>query len=73
MFSERQRIEASPSAAADNTMPSSSYNEEVGGVFTSRTYGGSADDMDYFLGEVTTILFSAFYWFDLFHYLNFNF
>ncbi|KAF8405312.1 hypothetical protein HHK36_010216 [Tetracentron sinense] len=52
MVSERQRIEASPSPAVDNTMPPPPSYEEVNGVYASQTYDGSSDSMDYFLGEV---------------------
>ncbi|KAJ4967501.1 hypothetical protein NE237_019350 [Protea cynaroides] len=52
MVSERQRIEASPNVAVDNSMsPPPSY-EEVNGVFTAKTFDGSTDGMGYFLGEV---------------------
>ncbi|KAK9270024.1 hypothetical protein L1049_025597 [Liquidambar formosana] len=52
MLSERQRIEASPSPAADNTMPPPPSYDEVNGFSASQTYDGSTDSMGYFLGEV---------------------
>lgn len=56
MMSERQRIEASPSPAANNSMPPPPSYDEVNGVFASQTYDGSTDGMGYFLGEVTIIM-----------------
>ncbi|KAF8410512.1 hypothetical protein HHK36_003042 [Tetracentron sinense] len=53
MVTERQRIEASPSPAVDNSMPPPPSYEEINGVFASQTYDGSTDSMGYFLGEVT--------------------
>ena len=54
MLSERQRIEASPSPAANNMPPPPLY-DEINGVFASQQYEGSTDGMGYFLGEVTLI------------------
>ncbi|KAF8377883.1 hypothetical protein HHK36_031271 [Tetracentron sinense] len=51
MISERQRIEASPSPAVDNSMPPPPSYEDINGVFTSQTYDGFTDSMGYFLGE----------------------
>ncbi|RZC55719.1 hypothetical protein C5167_014578 [Papaver somniferum] len=51
MVSERQRIEASPTPAVDNSMPPPSY-EQVNGVFASSAYDGVTDSISYFLGEV---------------------
>ncbi|OVA06168.1 Src homology-3 domain [Macleaya cordata] len=53
MVSERQRIEASPIPAVDNSMPPPPLYEEVNGVFASPAYDGATDSMEYFLGEVT--------------------
>ena len=50
MVSERQRIEAAPTAPVE-TPPPPSY-EEVNNVFTSPMQNGSSDEVDYFLGEV---------------------
>ncbi|XP_043709933.1 SH3 domain-containing protein 2-like [Telopea speciosissima] len=52
MVSERQRIEASPNVAVDNSMPPPPSYEEVNGVLAAQTYDGSTDSMGYFLGEV---------------------
>lgn len=53
MLSEHQRIEASPSPAAENnTMPPPPSYEEVNHDFTSETYDDLTDIRDYFLGEV---------------------
>uniref|UniRef100_A0A5B6ZTW8 Putative endophilin-A2-like isoform X2 n=1 Tax=Davidia involucrata TaxID=16924 RepID=A0A5B6ZTW8_DAVIN len=52
MFSDRQRIEASPSPATDNTMPPPPSYNEINVVFASQTYDGLIDGMGYFLGEV---------------------
>ncbi|XP_050363437.1 SH3 domain-containing protein 2-like [Argentina anserina] len=51
MLSEHQRIEASPSPAAANTMPPPPSYEEVNHDFTSETHDDSTDVRDYFLGE----------------------
>ncbi|XP_042502424.1 SH3 domain-containing protein 2 isoform X1 [Macadamia integrifolia] len=53
MVSERQRIEASPNVAVDNSMPPPPSYEEVNGGFVAQTYDGLTDSMGYFLGEVT--------------------
>ncbi|KAJ4964445.1 hypothetical protein NE237_024384 [Protea cynaroides] len=53
MVSERQRIEASPNVAVDNSMPPPPSYEEVNGVFAAQTYDGLTDGIGYFLGEVT--------------------
>lgn len=52
MLQERQRIEASPTAAAVSPMSSSPPHDEMNGVFASHRNDNSADNMDYFLGEV---------------------
>ncbi|CAK9148242.1 unnamed protein product [Ilex paraguariensis] len=52
MLSERQRIEASRSPAADNAMTPPPSIDEVNGVSASQAYGGSTDAMGYFLVEV---------------------
>lgn len=52
---ERQKIEASPSPAADNSMPPPPSYDEVSGIFVSETYNGSTDSVDYFLGEVSVM------------------
>lgn len=52
MLSEHQRIEASPSPAAENnTMPPPPSYEEVNHDFSSETYDDLTDIRDYFLGE----------------------
>lgn len=56
MLAERQRIESSPSPAANNAMPPPPSYDEVNNVFASQAYGESTDSMGYFLGEVTIIL-----------------
>nr|XP_043629449.1 SH3 domain-containing protein 2-like [Erigeron canadensis] len=48
MLSERQRIEAAPTAPE---MPPPPSYEEVNNVFTSPMQNGSNDEVDYFLGE----------------------
>lgn len=52
MVSERQRIEASPSPAADSQPPPPAPYEEPNGMFPPQSFEGSADSGDYFLGEV---------------------
>ncbi|PRQ27137.1 putative SH3 domain-containing protein [Rosa chinensis] len=51
MLSEHQRIEASPSPAAENTMPPPPSYEEVNHDFSSETHDDLTDIRDYFLGE----------------------
>ncbi|KAI3861523.1 hypothetical protein MKW98_000475 [Papaver atlanticum] len=51
MVSERQRIEAPTSPAADHSMPPPPSYDEVNGVSAS-AYEGVTDSMGYFLGEV---------------------
>lgn len=57
MLQERQRIEASPTAATVSPMSSSPpHHDENNGVFASqRNDNKSADNSDYFLGEVSVI------------------
>lgn len=54
MISERQRIEAAPTAPPPSvdTMPPPPAYEEVNGIYASQTHNGSTDAMGYFLGEV---------------------
>ncbi|KAL2346091.1 hypothetical protein Fmac_000091 [Flemingia macrophylla] len=52
MISERQRIEAPPTPAVDNSMPPPPSYEEVNGVYASQAHNGTTDSMGYFLGEV---------------------
>ncbi|KAI3736937.1 hypothetical protein L2E82_26926 [Cichorium intybus] len=52
MLQERQRIEASPMAAVTSPMSSSPPHHEINGVFASERKDNSADNTDYFLGEV---------------------
>ncbi|GAY52886.1 hypothetical protein WN944_029186 [Citrus x changshan-huyou] len=54
MLSERQRIEAAPTAPTPSvdTMPPPPAYEEVNGIYASQTHNGSTDAMGYFLGEV---------------------
>ncbi|KAK9051958.1 hypothetical protein SSX86_028586 [Deinandra increscens subsp. villosa] len=49
MVSERQRIEAAPTAPVE--MPPPPSYEEVNNAFTSPMENGSNDEVDYFLGE----------------------
>lgn len=56
MLSEHQRIEASPSPAAENTMPPPPSYEEVNHDFTSETHDDLTDIRDYFLGEVLILV-----------------
>ncbi|XP_060189353.1 SH3 domain-containing protein 2-like [Lycium barbarum] len=51
MMSERQRIEASPSSATDNSMPPPPAYAEVNGL-PFQSYDGSIDGTTYFLAEV---------------------
>lgn len=52
MMSERQRIEASPSSAINNSMPPSPSYTEVNGGLHFQSYDGSIDGTTYFLAEV---------------------
>lgn len=53
MSSERQRIEAAPtSPIMEEHMPPPPSYEEVNNVFTSPSFEGATDTIDYFLGEV---------------------
>lgn len=57
MVSERQKIEAPPTPAAENYMsppPPPSY-DEVNGVFASTSVNESVQSVDFFLGEVQNI------------------
>jgi hypothetical protein len=54
MVSERQKIEAPPTPAAENYMPPPpppSY-DEVNGAFASTSVNESVQPVDFFLGEV---------------------
>ena len=52
MVSERQKIEAPPTPAAENYMaPPPSY-DEVNGVFASTSVNETIQSVDFFLGEV---------------------
>lgn len=67
MSSERQRIEA-PSSPLSSTpevnMPPPPSYEEVSGVFASETFDVSAENVDYFLGEVTISHTDTFWYHD---------
>lgn len=52
LLSDRQRIEASSSVAAETSVPPPPSYEEINGSFASQTYDETADTIDYFLGEV---------------------
>lgn len=60
MMSERQRIEASPSSATDNTMPPPPSYTDVNGGLHFKSYDGSIDGTTYYLAEVMIILPLAF-------------
>lgn len=59
MLHERQRIEASPTAATASPMSFSPPHDENNGVFASKRNDNSADNTDYFLGEVTVIFYAV--------------
>lgn len=59
MLSERHRIEDSPSVAVSAMHSPPSY-EDISGVFASQSYNRSADNEDYFLGEVTDLFIAIF-------------
>ncbi|XP_006352058.1 SH3 domain-containing protein 2-like [Solanum tuberosum] len=52
MMLERQRIEASPSSATDNSMPPPPSYTEVNGGLHFKSYDGFIDGTTYFLAEV---------------------
>ncbi|KAG6529461.1 hypothetical protein ZIOFF_011659 [Zingiber officinale] len=52
MLSERQRIEASPSPAAENYMPPPPSYEEVNDIFVDSTTDVSTENVQFFLAEV---------------------
>lgn len=62
MLSERQRIEAAPTAPTPSvdTMPPPPAYEEVNGIYASQTHNGSTDAMGYFLGEVSFLIVHLF-------------
>ncbi|KQJ83831.1 SH3 domain-containing protein 2 [Brachypodium distachyon] len=51
MVSERQKIEAPPTPAAENYMPPPPSYEEVNGMFASTSTDQSVNSVDFFLGE----------------------
>lgn len=55
MLQERQRIEAPPTAAVVSP-ESSPPHDESNGVYASHSNGDSADNTDYYLGEVSVNL-----------------
>ena len=52
MVSERQKIEAPPTPAAENYMPPPPSYDEVNGVFASTSVNETIQSVDFFLGEV---------------------
>lgn len=68
LTSEHQTIEASPtpSAPADDLMPPPPSYDEINNTFTAHTYDDSTDVVDYFLGEVITLLYIKIYFCSLF-------
>nr|GFA75434.1 hypothetical protein [Tanacetum cinerariifolium] len=52
MLQERQRIEAPPTAAVVSPESSSPPHDESNGEYASHSNGDSADNTDYYLGEV---------------------
>ncbi|KAG6527605.1 hypothetical protein ZIOFF_009728 [Zingiber officinale] len=51
MLLERQRIEASPSPAAENYMPPPPSYEEASGIFVDSTSDASTENVEFFLAE----------------------
>jgi len=51
MVSERQKIEAPPTPAAENYMPPPPSYDEVNGVFASTSVNETIQSVDFFLGE----------------------
>lgn len=57
MTSERQRIEFAPAPSVESMPPPPPYEEVNNNVFTAPMHNGSTDGSDYFLGEVSQLLY----------------
>jgi hypothetical protein len=56
MVSERQKIEAPPTPAAESYMPPPPSYDEVNDMFASTSADQSVSSVDFFLGEVGIVL-----------------